>query len=773
MLTFRSFFPALCLTALMTLSYACKKDAPADGGADVPGTETTLRATLVSPLPGTRASLSDMMALKWKKRDAIYVIGGSGETFTITDTKYSEVGNFAGKAVAGSSFTLIHPAIYKTAAAIEGKNYENQSQYGNGSTAHIEYFAMLSDVSSYKDVTFSDDWARSHGGRFCQTGILQLRLDTPASLTTLSSLRLEAGSEVFPTTNAATPKSATMSMSLDGVDVSGDDDKTFVVNMAISTQGISLPSSLKIVVADKDDILWSKTYSPTVTNIPGSSVTVLNVDASGWQMSQDTQGSGTSSDPYQMATRTDLRKIRSLVKSGTKVYFKMVDNIDMTGSEGWTPCCANGEPIDFDGNGKSITGFTCSGVDNASFFGIVNGSVRNLKFISPAVSSQALTPVGVVAAWLGKEDGSYTGSLSGVTVDAGSVLCSAASLAVAGGLVGEAGKSSSITGCSFDGTVTNAAAVESSDTRTPTGGIIGRIPATGVVVKNCSTSGSFSATNGRYVGGILGYGKVNVNIDNFSGNSSSATISSALGSAGGIIGRFENGGIDNCTFTGKVTCLSSGYCGGIIGYSEGKSSSSAVKNCYIKNCTFSGTVESNYPYAGGIISQASGCKLTIDNCHSNGTVSGADRIAGYVGYVMAPESGAESNCAFVIKNCSSEGLKVICEGKYAGGVLAISAQNGLAITVTSCSIDAEISAQSYAGGIFGQIQSGATVTGSKTSGSLQSTAADVSMLGGIIGYAQNGKVTITSCSSTMTITSSGGTATGGLVGQFSSNTDAT
>ena len=771
---FRSFFPALTLIALLTLSYSCKKENPAQGGTDVPGTDISIKASLVSPLPGTRASLSDMMALKWKKRDAIYVIGESSETFTITDTKYSETGNFAGKAVAGSSFTLIHPAIYKTVTALENKSYENQVQYGNGSTAHIEYFAMLSGVSAYKDVTFSSEWAQAHGGRFCQAGVWQLRLAAPTGMTTLSSLRIEAPGEVFCTTNAATPKSRSLSINLDGVDVSEDEDKTFVVNLAISVQGISLSASdqLTLTMTDSDDIVWSKTLTPGAMNIPGGSVTTLPVDASGWSKTTEIKGSGTQSDPYQLATRTDLRKIKTLVNASGKTWFKMVDNVDMTGSDGWTPCCASAQAIDFDGNGKTITGFTCTDADNASFFGLLNGSVRNLTFVSPSVTCFAGTPTGIVAAWLGKSDGTYTGTLENVAVEGGSVLCSAATLQPAGGLVGEAGKSSSITGCRFDGIVTNSAAIDS-DTRTPTGGILGRIPATDVTVKNCSTSGTISTTNGRYVGGILGYATVNVNINNFSDNSSSATVSSALGHAGGIIGRFENGGLQNCTFNGKVTCMSGGYLGGIIGYSEGKSSASSVKNCYIKNCTFSGTVESGYNYAGGILSQASGCKLTLDGCHSNGSVTGAERIAGYVAYVMAPESGAEANCAFVIKGCSSDGLRVVSSGKYAGGVMAISAQNGLAIQISNTNIDAEINTECYAGGFIGQAQSGATITKSSFTGSMLATASDISMLGGIVGYCNGGKLTVTDCAVNANLTAGGGTATGGIVAQLGANTDST
>ena len=775
MLTFRSLIPALCLTALMTLSYSCKKDEPGQGGGDVPGTDISIKASLVSPLPGTRASLSDMMALKWKKRDAICVIGETTETFTITDTKYSETGNFAGKAVAGSSFTLIHPAIYKTPAALESKSFENQIQFGNGSTSHIEYFAMLSAVSSYKDVSFSSEWAQAHGGRFCQAGVWQLRLAAPTGMTTLSSLRIEAPGEVFCTTNAATPKSRSLSINVDGVDVSGDDDKTFVVNLAISIQGISLSASdqLTLTMTDSDDIVWSRTLTPGSLTIPGGCVTTLAVDASGWSKTTEIKGSGTQSDPYQLVTRTDLRKIKTLVKTSGKTWFKLMDNIDMTGSEGWTPCCASAQAIDFDGNGKTITGFSCGDVDNASFFGLLNGSVRNLTFSSPSVTTFASTPTGVVAAWLGKSDGSYTGTLENVLVDGGSVLCSAATLQPAGGLVGEAGKNSAITGCRFDGVVTNSAAIESSDTRTPTGGIIGRISATDVTVTNCSTSGTISTTNGRYVGGILGYATVNVNINNFSDNSSSATVSSALGHAGGIIGRFENGGLQNCTFTGKVTCMSGGYLGGIIGYSEGKSSSSSVKNCYIKNCTFAGTVESGYNYAGGIVSQTSGCKLTIDACHSNGSVTGAERIGGYVGYVMAPESGAEANCAFVIKGCSSDGLRVVASGKYAGGVMAISAQSGLAIQVSDSNIDAEISAECYAGGIIGQAQSGATIKNTQFTGSLQATASDVSQLGGIVGYCNAGKLSVSDCAVNANLTAGGGTATGGIVAQLGANTNAT
>ena len=111
---------------------------------------------------------------------------------------------------------------------------------------------------------------------------------------------------------------------------------------------------------------------------------------------RDLPGEDTPESPLLIADFDDLMMVRSYLRQGETHYFALTADIDMTG-KGWSQLNGPGEQngrenqrwIDFDGRGHIIKGFRGdTGLQsqyNASFFGVLGGSVRNLGFVEANV----------------------------------------------------------------------------------------------------------------------------------------------------------------------------------------------------------------------------------------------------------------------------------------------------------------------------------------------------------------------------------------------------
>ena len=78
------------------------------------------------------------------------------------------------------------------------------------------------------------------------------------------------------------------------------------------------------------------------------------------------KGNGTDSKPYVIMDGTQIRNMRSVLKSGIKVYFQLGADIDMAGIDDWQSLNGSGDfpyEIDFDGDSHVIKNFKCSAGD--------------------------------------------------------------------------------------------------------------------------------------------------------------------------------------------------------------------------------------------------------------------------------------------------------------------------------------------------------------------------------------------------------------------------
>ena len=204
----------------------------------------------------------------------------------------------------------------------------------------------------------------------------------------------------------------------------------------------------------------------------------------------DPNGPGTKNNPYPITSVDDLKGMGDKAIEGTMVYFKMENDIDMSGVTNWEPI-NDLEPykkFDFDGGGFTISNFT----SEKSLFGTVVGGCHDLTMTNVNITAAA-APIGTLGAFGGAADqpcnvhhvfvqgkitnlkGNGTGGLFGIIVETTIDVCSAEVVIVATGKYDVGG----IYG--YDNT-TN--------------------PDKKSVISNCWTSGDISGN--RMVGGIAG-----------------------------------------------------------------------------------------------------------------------------------------------------------------------------------------------------------------------------------------------------------------------------
>ncbi|MDD3593799.1 MAG: flagellin [Candidatus Gastranaerophilales bacterium] len=145
----------------------------------------------------------------------------------------------------------------------------------------------------------------------------------------------------------------------------------------------------------------------------------------------------------------------------------------------------------------------------------------------------------------------------------------------------------------------------------------GTIDGNGYKIDNLTcSSGSYKGFIGDLMGTVKNLALTNVNI------SGGSTL-------GGLVGRFDSGTIDNCYVTGKVSGT-----GNQIGGITGRMLASArIINSYA-NVDVSGGQDT-----GGLVGALHGNVPRIENCYSEGTVSGAtptsSNIGGLIGSINA------------------------------------------------------------------------------------------------------------------------------------------
>jgi hypothetical protein len=422
-------------------------------------------------------------------------------------------------------------------------------------------------------------------------------------------------------------------------------------------------------------------------------------------------GSGASSDPFIIATRSDLEYLATSVNSGASYsgrYLKMTGDIDLSSSF-WTPIgILATSPFSgvLDGDNHYINNIYISTTSSvAGLFGYTSGAkISNLNIAGNGI-------------WFIKNSSgftSYTGSVIGYALSTVMENCSNQLQLVSnyagsehesnyvGGIVGFATKSSVIKGCQNSGTITGSTSntISSSSAGeysgyntciTRVGGIAGGI-SDKTAVTDCTNSGTLSGTatacikdavclaNPR-IGGIIGEadGSTIANCQNNGSVTAKGQDCSTF--AGGVLGFGTLVNINACRNAAPVTSTrpnSFGDCssattsrvGGVAAYID----RSNLTDCYNTGSLSSSSIKFSAA-AGGVVCEIKYAS-TLSRCYNRGSIEVYCSSASYA-TTCARVGGVASNvlvlsaCQVILENCYNVGkITATAPGAHVGGFIA-------------------------------------------------------------------------------------------------------
>ena len=262
------------------------------------------------------------------------------------------------------------------------------------------------------------------------------------------------------------------------------------------------------------------------------------------------KGSGTSNDPFQISTLSDLQclsEYSSLWNGG--YYFIQTADIDASETSSW----------------NSGAGFTPIGNDNIRFNGYYNGQGHTINGLYINIEGSSTKYVGLFG-YL------ETGLIENLGVKSGSVSSTTATLS-------HSFRTGSIVGYNNEGTIHNCyntSSVFSSSAFSYCGGIVGESESG--TISNCYNTGDISASYRSNCGGIVGDNSGNISNCYNTGNVFTYSPYAYPLKCGGVAGNNLNGSISSCYNTGNVSSSSDNgsYSGGIVGYLQ----SGTTSNCY-------------------------------------------------------------------------------------------------------------------------------------------------------------------------------------------------
>ena len=280
----------------------------------------------------------------------------------------------------------------------------------------------------------------------------------------------------------------------------------------------------------------------------------------------------------------------------------------------------------------------------------------------------------------------------------------------------------------------------------------GAAPST-VSLKNCANQGLVLGANrdSDYVGGIAGYtgGAVLEGCTSCSGRSTGFAYTADQTNllqgryVGGIVGYGKNSYIRDCATQADGYILGGSYVGGIAGGLAGSTQQS------IQNQTVSVTANASYvignDYVGGIVGENTG-NSSIENCVNTGVVAGYGK---YIGGICGTNirRGSDDSGVPTVKNCASyvsdtddsiyqKVLKWKAVGSCAGGLVGFNSGkiifNDEGNNITTRSVSGIVVGKDYVGGLVGfnaekgNIQVSYTLLGGRV-------AASGDCVGGLIG----------------------------------------
>ena len=283
-------------------------------------------------------------------------------------------------------------------------------------------------------------------------------------------------------------------------------------------------------------------------------------------------GTGTSGDPYQIATTADLIEL-SNTSGDWGAYFIQTANISFDEDE---------TQVDWNNSGSAgpTEGFSPIGNGTTNFTGSYNGAdytIDNLFINRPSASAIGLFGLtyGATIESLGVKNVDISGDES------------------VGGLIGINYKGSIVSNSYCTGSV--------SGNYRRVGGLVGHNYDNSEISNSYSTC-TVSSGTGNYVGGLVGFNYVNSTVS----NSYSTGDVSGMHYIGGLVGENDEGTISYSYSTGDVNSSEFvSYVGGLVGANQ---NSATVSNSYSTGVVTGGSYQVGglvgYQYNGGTVSNS-------------------------------------------------------------------------------------------------------------------------------------------------------------------------
>lgn len=395
-------FLLLAATAL-TLAGCLREQAPVHNSprisirAYIPE-EPLSKASFSVPVTGTGLHLA------WQENDNIRVINAgnpaTSEVFQIQPGFTDHVATFSGNEVAGDQFNIICPGSYETVA--EAASGKTLSQTGNASTEHLFFTALLAGVkkADLPEITFSEEWASSHPGTTVKLGgIVKFVLTLPDELTQ-------------PTKVVLTAPNVNVSVNIQGVTLSTE--HVLTAYAPCSWDDVDLPAGTELTVAVYE--AGGAYYSVTKTlgadkTLKAGAQNILTIDG-GFTEQLFAGGDGTQASPYLIATAKQLDNMHAdgVLKNFERVYFKLIDDIDMSVITDWVPLnnvSSYDKIVNFNGNHHTISNFAPDFSDSKyngkakGMFSVLYGEMYDVTFNEANFTTSSEGPIGILAAYCG------------------------------------------------------------------------------------------------------------------------------------------------------------------------------------------------------------------------------------------------------------------------------------------------------------------------------------------------------------------------------------
>ena len=347
-------------------------------------------------------------------------------------------------------------------------------------------------------------------------------------------------------------------------------------------------------------------------------------------------GTGTESDPYQIADGAQLAYLASEVNKGQpyeNACFVLTADIDL-GNHAWTPI------------GNSFSDALFGGTDYSVFAGNLDGKGHTVSNIS--IGTEGAPLESDVFGLFGMTGGKLSNlNLNGVTIYGTAKNVSGYVIGLAGALSGSA--SGPIENCHVANLSMTVSTPDSGRAAAYwIGGLVGALDSK--YIDECSVSGKITETSGKgSIGGLIGelgraakitYSHADVALDVKPDYYGGANVGGLIGKGNGE--KDPETVISNCYATGNVT--GGAYSGGFAGSLWGLN----IKNCYATG-DVTGAFASMASFAG-TDAPAAYAYGSVTNCYTTGAVVGTASSTYAFAYQDATARSPITNCYFADGN---------------------------------------------------------------------------------------------------------------------------